>query len=271
MVRKAPVKIVGGFVGEKEIKSAGNKIYKLIHSPEAQDLGKVALTSLIALAIGSTIKSGKGSIKPEEAPAGAPPAVERPPDELDTNPMLHWAGLGLPIKSVGEKIYDFIKSPEVKDLTPAKIKAQIIKHLVGGGIFDNIKEATSTIKKKAKQAGESIYKAITSKEAQILGATGLTLLITGILGKYAYDRRNIGLPSESMATNNFVNNVAKSTIKSVINKIDVQGNKPPLSRDIIKSPRPKINALYEFNMPTHKPPLSKFETPKDLKFFQELM
>jgi hypothetical protein len=203
MVKRQQNKIVGGYIGEKEIKSAGNKIYKLIHSPEAQDLGKVALTSLISLAIGSTIKNGISSSQVEVPSAGAPPAGAPPqsqPDIYDSNPMLHFAGLGLPhpaIKSVSEKIHNFIKSPEAKALTSAKLKAQIIRHVMGGGIFDNIKETASTVKRKAKQAGESIYKAITSKEAQILGATGLTLLITGILGKYAYDRRNTGLPKQN--------------------------------------------------------------------------
>ena len=192
-LKRPAIKSVGGYVGEKEIKSAGNKIYKLIQSPEAQDLGKVALTSLIALAIGSTIKNSTSS-RPVEAPpvVAPPPTIERQPDIYDTNPLLHFTGLGLKrpaIKSVSDKIHNFIKSPEAKALSPAKLKAQIIRHLSGGGIFDNIKETAATVKRKAKQAGESIYKAITSKEAQMLGAAGLALLITGILGKYAYDRR----------------------------------------------------------------------------------
>ena len=56
--KKINPNLSGGYVGEKEIKSAGNKIYKIIHSPDAQNLGKAALLSLITVAIGSTIKSG---------------------------------------------------------------------------------------------------------------------------------------------------------------------------------------------------------------------
>lgn len=151
--KKINSNLSGGYVGEKEIKSAGNKIYKIIHSPEAQNLGKVALTSLFALAIGSTIKSGmsKGAETPTETPAVGAPLIERQPDELDTNPMLHWSGLGL--KEDANKALKSIKSKYDTEISPA-----------------------------VKSAGDKIYKLITSPEAQALGKAGLGLLILLAIG-----------------------------------------------------------------------------------------
>jgi hypothetical protein len=181
-----PKHLMGGYIGEKEIKSAGNKIYKIINTPEAQNLGKAALMTLITGAIGSTIHSGLSSTPEVSPPAGAPPV--RVPDELDTNPMLHWAGLGLKkdvkklkedyqqkihpaIKSASEAIHDFITSQEARDMTKTKLKNRIIKHLEGSGII-------SKAKKVLKDTGTAIYNVITSKSAQNLGKAALVGLIT---------------------------------------------------------------------------------------------
>jgi len=170
MVRKNPIKkkfldgvptpkhLMGGYIGEKEIKSAGNKIYKIINTPEAQNLGKAALMTLITGAIGSTIHSGLSSTPEVSPPAGAPPPV-REPDELDTNPMLHWAGLGL-----------------------------------GKGIKEDIKEGYKTkIEPAIKSAGDAIYKLITSPDVQqSLGKAGLGLLILLAVGSQGEKIANFG-------------------------------------------------------------------------------
>jgi len=209
MVRKNPIKkkfldgvptpkhLMGGYIGEKEIKSAGNKIYKIINTPEAQNLGKAALMTLITGAIGSTIHSGLSSTPEVSPPAGAPPV--RVPDELDTNPMLHWAGLGLKkdvkkavkkdvkkdvkklkedyqqkihpvIKSASEAIHDFITSQGAMDMTKTKLKNRIIKHLEGSGVVSKAKQVL-------KDTGNAIYNVITSKSAQNLGKAALVGLI----------------------------------------------------------------------------------------------
>ena len=123
-------------------------------------------------------------------------------------------------KQAGQAIYKVINTAEAKGLAEGAIKTAIMGVLTayfgtvgttvgavgisevdklrkqfgkkdkGSGIVDNIKESAAFVKRKAKQAGDVIYKAVMSKEAQILGAAGLTLLITGILGKYTYDNRD---------------------------------------------------------------------------------
>jgi hypothetical protein len=165
--KKIDSNLSGGYVGEKEIKSAGNKIYKIIHSPEAQTLGKVALTTLITAAIGSTIKSGMGKT-PTEPPAVGAPLIEQQPDIYDSNPMLHFTGLGL--KEDANKALKGIKSKYDTDISPA-----------------------------VKSAGDKIYKLITSPEAQSLGKAGLGLLILLAIGsqgekiaKFGNEMENVG-------------------------------------------------------------------------------
>jgi hypothetical protein len=165
--KKINPNLSGGYVGEKEIKSAGNKIYKIIHSPDAQNLGKAALLSLITLAIGSTIKSGidkskSGAESSYEPAVGAPPPViERQPDIYDSNPLLHFAGLGL--KEDANKALKDIKSKYDTDISPA-----------------------------VKSAGDKIYKLITSPEAQSLGKAGLGLLILLAIGSQGEKIANFG-------------------------------------------------------------------------------
>jgi len=122
-------------------------------------------------------------------------------------------------KQAGQAIYKVINTAEAKGLAEGAIKTAIMGVLTayfgptgttvgavglneidklrkqfgnkdkGRGIVDNIKGATAAIKRKAKQASDAIYKAVVSKEAQMLGAAGLMLLITGLIGKYGFDNK----------------------------------------------------------------------------------
>jgi len=122
-------------------------------------------------------------------------------------------------KQAGQAIYKVINTAEAKGLAEGAIKTAIMGVLTayfgptgttvgavglneidklrkqfgnkdkGRGIVDNIKETASMVKRKAKQASDAIYKAVVSKEAQMLGAAGLMLLITGLIGKYGFDNK----------------------------------------------------------------------------------
>jgi hypothetical protein len=229
-------------------------------------------------------------------------------------------------KQAGQAIYKVINTAEAKGLAEGAIKTAIMGVLTayfgptgttvgavgiseidklrkqfgnkdkGRGIVDNIKETASMVKRKAKQASDAIYKAVVSKEAQMLGAAGLMLLITGLIGKYGFDNKEkimdymrprsrsiyediqYAIPLESHQKleyitpnditkgvsaeeqgiiNNMVGKIAKPVISKINKIINVPGHRASVGPAQKKSSKSAISAFRVINEPGHKPPAGR--------------
>jgi hypothetical protein len=127
---------------KKEIKDASNKIYKIMSSPEAQNLGKAGLTALIMGTIGTAIHASHKS-HPITHDAAAPPAKEPAYiPNYDNNPLLAFSQSGRGIKGgsiskslkdTGKSIYDVINSPEAQNLGKAALIGLITAAIAKSG------------------------------------------------------------------------------------------------------------------------------------------